>query len=85
MRVYECYRVSSRPKKRGCRSVEFRLYDNSLYNEAECIVESREDACELADDEFDQLVEETLDGIIDTLRTYGRYPKTGEPLYVAFE
>lgn len=84
MKIYECYRVNSKPKKRGYRSIEFRLYDNSLYIEAENIVEHRDDASELTDEKFDELVEKELDKIIDTLRTYGRYPKTGEPLYVAF-
>jgi hypothetical protein len=55
--------------------------------EAECNVDCNLDPYELgniSDEEYDKLVEEELENIIETLKEYGRYPEYGIPKYVMF-
>ena len=84
MRIYELYEVGSQPRKNDTRSSNFRIYNSSLYMEAEVNVESRLEE-EVTDEEFDKMVEEELEDIMETLKEYGRYPEYGIPKYVAYK
>lgn len=85
MKIYELFEVSSEPKKNNFHYSDYRVYNNSLYLEAECLVDCSEDIEEeITEEEFNRLVEKELDNIIDTLKKYGRYPINGIPKYVAY-
>ena len=84
MRIYELFEVNSEPKKYDCRYAEYRLYSNSLYMEAECNVDCNLGDTEVSDEQYNELVEKELKNIIETLKTYGRYPVDGIPKYVAY-
>jgi len=87
MRVYALYEVSSQPRKNDHRYSSYKVYNNELYVAAEVNVEGRlgEDIPEdVSDEEFDRLVEEELENILETLRTCGRYPEHGIPEFVAY-
>ena len=84
MRIYELYEVGSQPRKNDMRCSNFRIYNSSLYMEAEVNVESRLEE-EVTDEEFDNMVEEELEDIMETLKEYGRYPEYGIPKYVAYK
>lgn len=85
MKIYELFEVNSKPKKNDCRYSNYKVYSNSLYLEAECLVDCNMDLEEeITDEEFDRLVEKELKGIIETLERYGRYPMNGIPKYVAY-
>lgn len=85
MKIYELFEVSSKPKRTDCRYTEHRIYNNSLYIEAECLVDCNPDLDDdLTDEEFNRLVEKELQGIIETLKRYGRYPVSGIPKYMAY-
>ena len=85
MKVYELFEVSGKPKKNDCRYTEYRVYQNSLYIEAECLVDCKYDAEEeFTEEEYNKLVEKELSGIIKTLETHGKYPANGIPKFVAY-
>ena len=85
MRIYELCEVSSKPKRDDFRYTEHRIYQNSLYVEAECNVDCKYDADEeFTEEEYDRLVELELKGILRTLETHGRYPIHGVPKFVAY-
>lgn len=83
MRIFKLCEINNHPRKNDNRYETYRVYNNELYMEAECNVD-----CELeedvSDEEFEQLVEEELEDIIETLKTYGRYPINGIPKYIAY-
>ena len=83
MRIYELYEVSSKPRKNNTHYYENRIYSNSLYMEAECIVECNLEE-EISDEEFDKRVEKELENIMETLKVCGRYPETGIPKFVMY-
>jgi hypothetical protein len=85
MKVYELFEVNSKPKRNDCRYTEYRIYNNSLYIQAECNVDCKYDAEEgFTEEEYNRLVELELKGIIQTLETHGRYPMNGIPKFVAY-
>lgn len=85
MKIYELFEVSNKPKRNDCRYTEYRVYHNSLYMEAECIVDCKYDADEeFTDEEYNRLVEMELKGIMQTLEMHGRYPMNGIPKFVAY-
>ena len=85
MKIYELFEVNSKPNKNDCRYSEYRVYNNSLYIEAECLVDCNYDEDEeFTDEEYNKLVERELSGIIKTLERHGRYPANGIPKYVAY-
>lgn len=84
MKIYELFEVNSKPKRDDCRYTEHRVYHNSLYLEAECIVDFMDLAEEPTEEEYNKLVEKELNGIITTLERYGRYPTNGIPKFVAY-
>ena len=85
MKIYELFEVSSEPKRNDCRYSNYRVYHNSLYIEAESLVDCNTDLDEnITDDEYNMHVEKELKGIIETLKRYGRYPVDGIPKYVAY-
>jgi hypothetical protein len=83
MNIYELFEISNKPKKNDSRYSNYRVYNNSLYIEAECIVDCMPDE-DVTDENYDELVEKALEDIMGTLKTYGRYPATGIPKYVAY-
>ena len=83
MRVYELYEVSSKPRKNDTHYYENRVYNSSLYMEAECIVECSLEE-EISDEDFNERVEAELEVIMETLKEYGRYPETGIPKFVMY-
>ena len=83
MRVYELYEVSRKPRKNDTHYYENRIYNSSLYMEAECIVECSLEE-EISDEDFDERVEAELEVIMETLKEYGRYPETGIPKFVMY-
>jgi hypothetical protein len=83
MRVYELYEVSSQPKKNNHRYGEYKVYNNALYMEAECIVENNLEE-DVSDEAFDEMVEGELEIIMETLKVCGRYPETGIPKFVMY-
>lgn len=83
MRVYELYEVSSKPRKNNNYYYENRIYNNSLYYEAESIIECNLEE-EISDEEFDKRVEEEVKKILEILKEHGRYPVTGIPKFVAY-
>lgn len=83
MRIYTLHEVSSQPRKNDHYFSTYRIYNNDLYMEAEVNVESRLEE-EVTDEEFDKMVEEELEDIMETLKEYGRYPEYGIPKYVAY-
>ena len=84
MKIYELFEVNSKPKRNDCRYTEYRVYHNSLYIEAECIVDYMYLDEEITDEEYNGLVEKALSDIITTLERYGRYPMNGIPKFVAY-
>ena len=85
MKIYELFEVNSRPNRNDCRYTEYRIYNNSLYTEAESIVDCIFDADEeFTDEEYNNLVEKALNDIIETLKRFGRYPANGIPMFVAY-
>ena len=85
--IYELFQVSSNPRKNDYHCSNYKIYNSSLYMEAECNIEMRlgEDIPEnISDEEFDRLVKEELENIMETLETYGRYPEYGIPKYVMY-
>lgn len=85
MKIYELLEVNSKPKRNDCRYTEYRVYNNSLYIEAECIVDCKYDAKEeFTEEEYNRLVELELKSIIQTLEKHGRYPMYGIPKFVAY-
>lgn len=86
MKVFELHEVSSKPRRTDYRYTNFKIYNNSLYMEAECNVTCNleEDIEDISDEEFNKLVEIEVENILETLKAYGRYPETGIPKYVAY-
>ena len=85
MKIYELFEVNNKPNRNDCRYTEYRAYNNSLYIEAECLVDCKYDAEEeFTEEEYNKLVEKELNNIIDTLEKYGKYPMHGIPKYVAY-
>ena len=84
MKIYELFEVNSKPKKNDCRYTEYRVYQNSLYIEAECLVDCMDLDEEITDEKYNRLVEHALLDIITTLERYGRYPMNGIPKFVAY-
>lgn len=85
MKVYELCEVGSKPKRDDFRYTEYRVYHNSLYLEAECLVDCKYDAEEeFTEEEYNRLVELELKGIMQTLERHGRYPMDGIPKFVAY-
>ena len=84
MKVYELFEVESTPTKNDCYYSVHRVYRDSLRLEAECLVDCLDLEQEITDEEFNKLVEKELKGIIETLKTHGRYPVNGVPKYVAY-
>ena len=85
MKIYELCEVSNKPKRNDFRYTEQRIYNNSLYLEAESNVDCRYDADEeFTEEEYNRLVELELKGIIQTLERHNRYPITGIPKFVAY-
>jgi hypothetical protein len=84
MKVYELFEVNSKPKRNDCRYTEHRVYNNSLYIEAESVVDCMDLEEEITDEEFNRLVEKELNNILDTLKKHGRYPINGIPKYVMY-
>lgn len=85
MRIYELVEVSSKPRKNDYHYSSYRVYNNSLYLEAECLADCNPDIEEdMTDEEFDKLVEKELKNIIEILERYGRYPINGIPRFVAY-
>jgi hypothetical protein len=85
MKIYELFEVSSEPKRNDCRYSNYKVYHNSLYLEAECLVDCKYDADEeFTEEEYNKLVEKELEDIIEALEAYGRYPVRGIPKYVAY-
>jgi hypothetical protein len=81
--IYELFQVSSNPRKNDHYYSNYKIYNSSLYMEAECVVEyNLED--DITDEEFEKLVEKELKNIMETLETYGRYPMYGIPKYVMY-
>jgi hypothetical protein len=85
MKIYELFEVNSKPKRNDCSYTEYRVYNNSLYIEAECNVDCMYDAEEdFTEEEYNRLVELELKGILQVLETHGRYPIYGIPKFVAY-
>lgn len=85
MQIFELYAVSNNPKRNDFHYAEYRVYNNSLYMEAECNVDCKYDADEeFTDEEYNRLVELELKGIMQTLERHGRYPINGIPKFVAY-
>ena len=85
MKIYELFEVSSSPNRNDCRYSNYRVYHNSIYIEAESLVDCNDDLDEeMTDDEYNMHVEQELKGIIETLKIYGRYPVDGIPKFVAY-
>ena len=83
MRVFRLCEVSDNPKQNDNSYSTYDIFNNELYFEAECNVDCNLTE-EVSDEEFDKLVEEELENILETLKTKGRYPETGVPKYVAY-
>lgn len=84
MKVYELFEVSSEPKKSDFCYSNHRIYHDSLRLEAECMVDCMDLDEEITDEEYNKIVEKELSDILETLKTYGRYPVNGIPKYVAY-
>lgn len=84
MKIYELFEVNSKPKRDDCRYSNYKVYHNSLYLEAECLVDCMDFDDEITDEEYNSLVEKALESIVTTLEKYGRYPMNGIPKYVAY-
>ena len=85
MQIYELYEVSNKPRRNDFRYSNNRVYSNSLYLEAECIVDCNPDIEEdITDEELNILVEKELENILKILKEYGKYPIKGIPKYVAY-
>jgi hypothetical protein len=86
MRIYEVIEVNNKPRKNYNSKGTYTIFYNSIYFTAEVEVEGSLDLDldeDVTDEVFDQMVEEKVKEILDTLKTYGRYPKNGNPVYVA--
>ena len=84
MKIYELFEVSSKPTQNNFRYSDVRVYSNALYLEAECNVDCMDLEEEPTEEEYNQLVIRELTEIIETLKTFGRYPTTGIPKFVAY-
>lgn len=84
MKIYELFEVNSKPKRNDCRYTEYRVYNNSLYLEAECLVDCMDFDEEITEEEYNRLVEQALLDIVTILEKYGRYPMNGIPKFVAY-
>lgn len=84
MNIYELFEVNNKPKRNDCHYTEYRVYNNSLYLEAECNVDCMDLDEEITDEEYNRLVELELKSIIQILETHGRYPVDGIPKYAAY-
>ena len=83
MRIFKLCEVCGNPKRNSSHYTDYKIYTDELYLEAECNVDCElED--EVSDEEFERLVEEEFENIMEILKTYGRYPTTGIPKYVAY-
>ena len=88
MKIYKLFEVNNQPTKqlfdrevRFGRIPKYEIFNNDLYFTAEVNVESNLEE-EVTDEEFERLVEEELENILETLNEYGRYPEYGIPEYV---
>lgn len=84
MKIYELFEVSSNPKQNDFRYINNRVYQNSLYLEAESVVDFMDLDEDISDEEYNKIVDKELENIIDILKRYGRYPIDGLPKYVAY-
>lgn len=85
MKIYELFEVSNKPSKNDFRYSNNRIYNNSLYLEAECVIDCNPDIEEdITDEELNILVERELENILKILKEHGRYPVKGIPKYVAY-
>ena len=84
MKIYELFEVSSNPKQNDFRYTNNRVYQNSLYLEAESVVDFMDLDEDISDEEYKKIVDKELENIIDILKRYGRYPIDGLPKYVAY-
>ena len=84
MNIYELFEVSSNPKQNDFRYTNNRVYQNSLYLEAESVVDFMDLDEDISDEEYKKIVDKELENIIDILKRYGRYPIDGLPKYVAY-
>lgn len=84
MKIYELFEVSSNPKQNDFSYTNNRVYQNSLYLEAESVVDFMDLDEDISDEEYNKIVEKELENIIDILKRYGRYPIDGIPKYVAY-
>lgn len=84
MKIYELFEVNNKPKRNDLRYTEYRVYNNTLYLEAECLVDCMDLEEEPTEEEYNRLVEHALLDIISTLERHGRYPMTGIPKFVAY-
>jgi hypothetical protein len=84
MKIYELIEVSSKPTQKNFRYTDIRVYSNALYLEAECNVDCMDLEEEPTEEEYNQLVIRELTEIIETLKTFGRYPTNGIPKFVAY-
>ena len=88
MRIYKVFEINDNPTKElynrelhfGCVQ-KFEIWHNDIYFTAEVEVEGNLKE-EVTDEEFDQMVEEKIEEILETLKIYGRYPEYGVPKYV---
>ena len=84
MNIYQLIEVSSNPKEYDHNYSNYRIYNSSLYLEAECVVDCNLEDAEVSDEQYNALVEKELANILETLKTHGRYPQYGAPKYVAY-
>lgn len=84
MRIYELFEVNSKPNKNDCRYTEYRVYHNSLYLEAECLVDCMDLDEGITEEEYNRLVDKELENVINILERHGRYPANGIPKFVAY-
>lgn len=84
MKIYELFEVSNNPNKYDFSYTNNRVYQNSLYLEAESVVDFMDLDEDISDEEYNKIVEKELENIINILKRYGRYPIDGLPKYVAY-
>lgn len=84
MKIYELFEVNNKPKRNDLRYTEYRVYNNALYLEAECLVDCMDLEEEPTEEEYNRLVEHALLDIVNTLERHGRYPMNGIPKFVAY-
>lgn len=88
MKIYKVFEVNNNPTKELYNRElhfglvpKFEIWHNDIYFTAEVEVEGNLEE-DVTDEEFDQMVEEKIEEILETLKTYGRYPEYGVPEYV---